>query len=112
MVGPLGVVLLYFAAMYVLKFFYNINNVFLQDSPAMLIIHPWRMEESPLLKSIPVFRSALFTKYLVGEMKTALHTTYDPLERRIAAIVHGLLKWQKIHLENFQNIHLGINELK
>ena len=101
----------YQTVVHVLKFFCTLNKVFLQDSAVMLLLHPSRMEESPLFRSLWVFRSSLFTKYLF-EMKKALDTAQDPLESRIDVVVPGLLKWHKNHQENFKKVQLGIGELK
>ena len=101
----------YQTAVHVLKFFCYINKVFVQDSAAMLLLHPSRMEDSPLFKSLPVFKSSLFSQYL-DEMGTALRTAQDPLESRIDAVVPGLLKWHKNHQENFTKIHLEMDTLK
>ena len=101
----------YQTLVHVLKFFCTLNKVFLQDSAVMLLLHPSRMEESPLFRSLWVFRSSLFTKYLF-EMKKVLDTAQDPLESRIDAVVPGLLKWHKNHQENFKKVQLGIGELK
>ena len=77
----------------------------------MLLLHPSRMEDSPLFKSLPVIKISLFSQYL-EEMGTALRTVQDPLESRIDAVTPGLLKWHKNHRENFTKIHLEMDSLE
>ena len=81
----------YQTAVYVLKFFCYHNKMFLQDLTAMLLLHPSIMEDSPLFKTLLVFKSSLFSQYF-DEMGTALRTAQDPLESRIDVVVPRLLK--------------------
>ena len=101
----------YQTAVHVLKFFCYINKVFVQDSAAMLILHPDRMESSPIFKVIPVFRSSLFLKFL-DKMKLALDSAQDPVDSRIDAVVPGLMKWHKNHQENFTKVLVELDSFK
>ena len=87
----------YQTAIHVLIFCCCINKIFLQDSAAMLILQPDRMESSPLFKVVPVFRNSLFLMFL-DKMKLSLETVQEPVDSLIDAVVPGLMKWQQEHL--------------
>ena len=75
-------------APYVLRFFMKLNQVMLQDSAAMQLLHPGRCN-SPFFESLAVFHTKEYADFK-GTMKSALETEECPLDANLEKVLPGV----------------------
>ncbi|CAB9528452.1 Transcriptional activator of glycolytic enzymes [Seminavis robusta] len=74
-----------------LKFLMDLNEVFLQDAAAMLILHPER-KDHPIFTDLDCFLGAEF-KAFQEEMRVALETAQDPADADLQRVLPGVHQW-------------------
>jgi len=97
-------------ALQVLKFFCYINKVLVQDSAAMLILHPQR-SRSPFFKVLPFLTSDEFQSFR-GEMRSAILGAKDPMENSLDVVVPGLVRWHRSHQDAFVRLNAEVKKMK
>ncbi len=92
----------------VLKFFCHINKVLVQDSAAMLILHPER-NHSPFFKVLLFLTSDEFESFR-GEMRSVCLGAKDPMENSLDVVVPGLVWWHQSHQDAFVCLNAGVKK--
>jgi len=82
-----------------LRFMVDLNDVFLQDCAAMLVLHPERANH-PLFHCVQVFDMPEWTAY-VSTMKSAIESENNPLDANLESVIPGIQQW---HNANTQSI--------
>ena len=69
----------------------RLNEVFLQDAAAMMVLHPERANH-PLFDTLPVFATVEFADFK-AEMQQALSTEECPLDASLEKVLPGVQQW-------------------
>jgi len=77
-------------ALQVLRFFVQLNKIFLQDAAAMIVLHPER-DAHPLF-NLRVFKTDEFKAY-AGLMKQAIQNESDPVDANLESVLPRVFWW-------------------
>lgn len=75
-------------AIHTLKFFCELNKVFLQDAASMLILHPERADH-PIFHELSVFGTKEFETYK-NKMEITLQSSSDPIDASLETVLPGV----------------------
>jgi len=82
-------------AVEVLKFFCELNAIYIQDAAALMAKHPDRADH-PMFKEVPVFQSELFLTFK-DTMKRLLDLEESPLDANLEKVIPGISQWQSLN---------------
>jgi len=82
-------------AVEVLKFFCELNTIFAQDTAAMIVQFPDRVNH-PMCREVPLFRMEGFKTYM-AEMKRLLENEKSPLDANLESVIPGISQWQSVN---------------
>ena len=96
-------------ALYLMQFFMRLNEVFLQDAAAMMVLHADRAEH-PLFGSLQVFATEEFMSFK-DAMKQALSTEECPLDASLEKVLPGVHQWHRINNEEMGRLKGSMREM-
>jgi Centromere DNA-binding protein complex CBF3 subunit, domain 2 len=80
-------------AIHTLKFFCKLNEIFIQDAAAMLLLHPER-ENHVIFREIAVCGTDAFVKFQ-DKMKCHLQSSTDPGDACLDSVLPGVHQWHQ-----------------
>ena len=80
-------------AMHVLRYFWELSEIFLQDSAALCLLHDSRSDH-PMFNEVQVFQCPEWQDYL-EEMKHALANEASPLDATLESVLPGVHQWHR-----------------
>ena len=97
-------------APYVLRFFMKLNEVMLQDSAAMQVLHPERCNH-PFFESLAVLQTKEFADFRES-MKHALETVDCPLDANLEKVMPGVHQWHQATNDSINSLSRNVSDLK
>ena len=97
-------------AVHVLRFFRELNKIFLQDAAALLVNHPER-KTHPIFEMLSVFHNEQFMVF-VEKMRDALQHEEDPLDAKLENVIPGMSRWHSATNAELHNINMRLEEEK
>ena len=96
-------------AYHVLKFFQDLNIIFLQDAAALMALHSDRSHH-PMFLQMPVFYTDEF-KTFQETMASSLDSEEDPLDANVEKILPGISRWHSVTHTELTAIHKALRDL-
>ena len=96
-------------AIHTLRFFCELNKIFLQDAAAMMILHPDR-EDHPLFHELAVFGTDAF-KSFKEKMKSVIQQSSDPMDANLETVLPGVHQWHSVTNDSIKENSTAINAL-
>jgi len=96
-------------ALQVLRFFAELNKIYLQDAAAMIALTPSRANH-PMFKDIIVFRTDEF-KAFTEKMRQALEHENNPMDANSESVLPGVHRWQNANHGAVQSLKATVEDL-
>jgi len=96
-------------AVEVLKFFCELNTIYIQDAAAMMILYPEQCNH-PMFKEVPVFQSELFRQFK-DTMQDLLINEKSPLDANLEAVLPGISRWQSVNHQALMGVRQTVDQL-
>jgi len=96
-------------AVEVLKFFCEINTIYIQDAAALIAKYPDRADH-PMFKEVPVFASEQFETFK-NTMQDLLEKEEPPLDANLEKVIPGMSQWQSVNYDAVTGLRNSVDAL-
>jgi len=95
-------------AVQVLRFFMDLNEVFLQDAAALFVLDADR-HTHPLFAQLPVFQKAEFKQY-TEDMRSAIQHESNPMDADLEKVLPGVHRWHQANNQEMQTLSTTVTD--